>query len=101
MHETGELKEEVNEMSGDKNEVVFKSLMTMESAVGALKDLAENLKKGKVTISQGGGVMELAPTGDVLVKVKGTKEPHKEKLAFQIKWRKGGYTEPTEEITFS
>lgn len=40
-------------MSGSKNEVAFKAYLDAEKAAACLTDIAESIRKGKVTVTQG------------------------------------------------
>lgn len=79
-------------MSG--KQISFKAFVEVEQAVSYLEDLARSLRDGTVYVRQGAQFVELAPDGGMEIEVEAAEKKGKQKLSFELSWRRKVEPEP-------
>jgi amphi-Trp domain-containing protein len=81
------LSEEESAMSSEKSEVKFESTMGAEEAIAYFEQIIASLKRGSVTINQGGKTLTLNPTQTMKVEVEAERKKDKEEIKVEMKWK--------------
>jgi len=68
--------------------IAFENDMTREEAVSYLDAVVKGLATGTVTFRQGDECLELQPAANVAVEVKASRKGRKEKVSFELTWRR-------------
>ncbi len=71
-----------------KQEVSFKGNLEQKTVVSYLEDMIKSFKAGKVCIQNGEKFVTLQPQGDIELSVQASEKKGKEKLSFELSWRK-------------
>lgn len=68
--------------------IAFENDMAREEAVSYLDAIVKGLATGSVTFRQGDECLELQPAANVEVEVKASRKGRKEKVSFELSWRR-------------
>jgi amphi-Trp domain-containing protein len=74
-------------MSSEKSEVKFEATMGAEEAIAYFEQIIASLKRGSVTINQGGKTLTLNPTQTMKVEVEAERKKDKEEIKVEMKWK--------------
>lgn len=84
-----------------KKEVKIKTKGNLQDVLNHLEDVVRFLKSGKVTISKNGDTLTLVPEGVVCFELEAQSKKGKEKIEFEIEWKKGEADYSEEDTLFS
>ena len=71
----------------EKQKVSTKKRMEISEVTGLLRDFADGLDKGKLTLEQDGEILELSIPVDVEAKISGQCKEEKEKFSIELSWK--------------
>ena len=71
----------------EKQKISTKKRMEVSEATGLLRDFADGLDNGKLTLEQDGEILELSIPVDVEAKVSGQCKEGKEKFSLELSWK--------------
>ena len=71
----------------EKQKVSTKKRMEISEVTGLLRDFADGLDNGKLTLEQDGDILELSIPVDVEAKVSGRCKEGKEKFSIELSWK--------------
>ena len=72
----------------EKQKVSTKKRMEISEVTGLLRDFADGLDNGKLTLEQDGDILELSIPADVEAKISGRCKEGKEKFSIELSWKK-------------
>ncbi len=81
-----------------KKEVSMKGIIDRKQVVTYLQDLMTSLKNGTIVVQQGEEFVSLNPEDLIFLEVEAEQKKDKEKLIFELSWRKE--QEANEEVDF-
>jgi amphi-Trp domain-containing protein len=73
-----------------KGKIKFESVMQRSEAATYFGALVDGLRHGQLQFRHGEENLSLAPAQQVVVEVKASKKGDKEKVAFELEWRRSG-----------
>jgi amphi-Trp domain-containing protein len=73
-----------------KGKIKFESVMQRSEAATYFGALVEGLRLGQLQFRHGEENLSLAPAQQVVVEVKASRKGDKEKVAFELEWRRSG-----------
>jgi amphi-Trp domain-containing protein len=79
-----------NGESKGKGKIKFESVMQQSEAATYFGALVDGLRQGQLQFRHGEENLSLAPAQQVVVEVKASRKGDKEKVAFELEWRRGG-----------
>ena len=71
----------------EKQKVSTKKRMEISEITGLLRDFANGLDNGKLTLEQDGDILELSIPADVDAKISGRRKEGKEKFSIELSWK--------------
>ena len=71
----------------EKQKVSTKKRMEVSEVTGLLRDFADGLDKGKLTLEQDGEILDLSIPADVEAKISGQCKEGKEKFSVELSWK--------------
>ena len=71
----------------EKQKVSTKKRMEISEVTGLLRDFADGLDNGKLTLEQDGDILELSVPADVEAKISGRCKEGKEKFSLELSWK--------------
>ena len=71
----------------EKQKVSTKKRMEVSEITGLLRDFADGLDKGKLTLEQDGEILDLTIPADVEAKISGQCKEGKEKFSVELSWK--------------
>jgi amphi-Trp domain-containing protein len=81
---------EARRESKEKGKIKFESVMQRSEAAIYFGALVDGLRQGQLQFRHGEENLSLAPAQQVVVEVKASKKGDKEKVAFELEWRRSG-----------
>jgi len=76
--------------SKSKGKIKFESVMQRSEAATYFGALVDGLRLGQLQFRHGEENLSLAPAQQVVVEVKASKKGDKERVAFELEWRRSG-----------
>lgn len=76
--------------SKGKGKIKFESVMQRSEAAIYFGALVDGLRQGQLQFRHGEENLSLAPAQQVVVEVKASRKGDKEKVAFELEWRRSG-----------
>jgi amphi-Trp domain-containing protein len=76
--------------SRGKGKIEFESVMQRSEAAIYFSALVDGLRQGQLQFRQGEESLSLAPAQQVVVEVKASRKGDKERVAFELEWRRSG-----------
>ena len=76
----------------EKQKVSTKKRMPISEVTGLLRDFADGLDKGKLTLEQDGDILDLSIPVDVEAKISGQCKEGKEKFSLELSWKQADET---------
>ncbi len=73
-----------------KGKIKFESVMQRSEAAIYFSALVEGLREGQLQFRYGEENLSLSPAQQVVVEVKASRKGDKEKVAFELEWRRSG-----------
>ncbi len=71
----------------EKQKVSTKKRMAISEITGLLRDFADGLDKGRLTLEQDGDILDLTIPADVEAKISGQRKEEKEKFSLELSWK--------------
>lgn len=71
----------------EKQKVSTKKRMEISEVTGLLRDFADGLDNGKLTLEHDGDILELSIPVDVEAKISGRRKEGKEKFSLELSWK--------------
>ena len=76
----------------EKRKLSTKKRMEISEVASLLRDFADGLEKGKLTLEQDGEILDLSIPADVEAKVSGQCKEGKEKFSMELSWKQADET---------
>jgi|GEM_PF-2005647 len=76
----------------EKRKLSTKKRMEISEVASLLRDFADGLEKGKLTLEQDGEILDLSIPTDVEAKVSGQCKEGKEKFSMELSWKQADET---------
>ena len=73
----------------EKEKISTKKRMGLSEITGLLRDFADGLDNGKLTLEQDEDILELSIPADVDAKISGQCKEGKEKFSIELSWKQG------------